>query len=73
MGRHFGAAAALCIAAMAATASTATSGLAACTVLATVCGVSPVGNTYTAGLPADVAAHLQATAWETVQSFKQPV
>jgi hypothetical protein len=47
--------------------------LAACTVLATVYGVSPVGNTYTAGLPADVAAHLQATAWETVQSFKQPV
>ena len=24
-------------------------------------------------LPADVAAHLQATAWETVQSFRQPV
>ena len=47
--------------------------LAACTVLATVYGVSPVGNAYTAGLPADVAAHLQATAWETVQSFKQPV
>ena len=46
--------------------------LAACTVLATVFGVSPVGNTYTAGLPPDVAAHLQATAWETVQSFKQP-
>jgi hypothetical protein len=47
--------------------------LAACTVLATVYGISPVGNAYTAGLPADVAAHLQATAWETVQSFKQPV
>src|SRR5689334_1360486 len=46
--------------------------LAACTVLATVYGVSPVGNAYTAGLPADVAAHLQATAWETVQSFRQP-
>jgi hypothetical protein len=29
-----------------------------------------VGNTYTAGLPADVARHLQAVAWETVQSFK---
>lgn len=47
--------------------------LAACTVLATVYGVSPVGNAYTAGLPPDVAAHLQATAWETVQSFKQPI
>jgi hypothetical protein len=47
--------------------------LAACTVLATVYGQSPVGNHYTAGLPADVAAHLQATAWETVQSFKQPI
>jgi hypothetical protein len=46
--------------------------LAACTVLATVYGISPVGNAYTAGLPPDVAAHLQATAWETVQSFKQP-
>jgi len=47
--------------------------LGACTVLATVYGTSPVGNSYTAGLPADVAAHLQATAWETVQSFRQPV
>jgi hypothetical protein len=47
--------------------------LAACTVLATVYGQSPVGNSYTAGLPADVAAHLQATAWETAQSFRQPI
>ena len=31
---------------------------------------SPVGNPYTAGLPADVAAHLQTVAWETVQAFK---
>jgi hypothetical protein len=46
--------------------------LAACTVMASVYGQSPVGNSYTAGLPADVAAHLQATAWETVQGFKQP-
>ena len=46
--------------------------LAACTVLASVYGQSPVGNPYTAGLPADVAAHLQATAWETVQQFRQP-
>jgi hypothetical protein len=47
--------------------------LAACTVLATVYGQSPVGNPYTAGLPAEIAAQLQATAWETVQSFKQPI
>ena len=46
--------------------------LAASTVLAAVYGWSPVGNRYTAGLPADVAAHLQAAAWETVQAFKQP-
>jgi hypothetical protein len=46
--------------------------LAACTVLASIYGVSPVGNAYTAGLPPDVAAHLQQTAWETVQAFKQP-
>jgi hypothetical protein len=46
--------------------------LAACTVMASVYGISPVGNSYTAGLPADVAAHLQATAWETVQGFRQP-
>jgi len=46
--------------------------LAACTVMATVYGQSPVGNKYTAGLPADVAAHLQAVAWETVQAFRQP-
>jgi hypothetical protein len=46
--------------------------LAASTVLASVYGISPVGNRYAAGLPADVAAHLQATAWETVQAFKQP-
>jgi len=42
-------------------------------VLATVYGQSPVGNTYAAGLPADVTAHLQATAWETVQAFRQPI
>ena len=46
--------------------------LAACTVLASVYGPSPVGNRYTAGLPADVAAHLQAVAWETVQAYRQP-
>ena len=41
----------------------------ACTVLASVYKTSPVGLKYTAGLPADVAAHLQAVAWETSQSF----
>ncbi|MDP3820897.1 MAG: hypothetical protein Q8R33_05410 [Burkholderiales bacterium] len=46
--------------------------LAACTVLASVYGPSPVDNRYTAGLPADVAAHLQAVAWETVQAYRQP-
>ena len=46
--------------------------LGACTVLASVYGRSPVGNAYTAGLAADVAAHLQAVAWETVQGFRQP-
>ena len=46
--------------------------LSACTVLASVYGPSPVGNRYTAGLPADVAAHLQAMAWETVQAYRQP-
>jgi hypothetical protein len=46
--------------------------LAACTVMASVYGPSPVANTYTAGLPADVVAHLQAVAWETVKAFRQP-
>ena len=43
--------------------------LAACTVLASVYKTSPVGLKYNAGLPADVAAHLQAVAWETAQAF----
>lgn len=41
--------------------------LAACTVLASVFQINPMGNTYTAGLPADVAIHLQAVAWQTAQ------
>lgn len=45
--------------------------LGAAVVMATLFKKSPVGNTYTAGLPADVAQHLQAVAWETVQGFKQ--
>jgi hypothetical protein len=43
--------------------------LAACTVLASVYKTSPVGLSYTAGLPADVAAHLQTVAWESAQAF----
>ncbi len=44
--------------------------LGAAVTMASLFKKSPVGNTYTAGLPADVAQHLQAVAWETVQSFK---
>ena len=43
--------------------------LGACTVLASVYRQNPIGNPYTAGLPADVAAHLQQVAWETAQAF----
>lgn len=43
--------------------------LGACVVAASVFKINPVGLKYTAGLPADVAAHLQAVAWQTVQSF----
>jgi hypothetical protein len=44
--------------------------LAACTVYASLIGKSPVGNAYTAALPADVAAHLQQVAWETAQEYR---
>jgi hypothetical protein len=40
-----------------------------CTVVASVYKTNPVGLTYTAGLPPEVAAHLQAVAWETSQAF----
>lgn len=43
--------------------------LAACTVMASVYGRSPVGNTYHAGLDDKTAAFLQKVAWETVQDF----
>jgi hypothetical protein len=43
--------------------------LAACTVVASVYKINPVGLKYTAGLPPDVAAHLQAVAWETSMAF----
>lgn len=45
--------------------------LGAATVLAVVYGVNPTNLTYTAGLPADVATHLRAVAWETAQSQKR--
>ena len=44
--------------------------LGAAVVMASLFKKSPVGNTYTAGLAPDVAQHLQAVAWDTVQSFK---
>jgi hypothetical protein len=44
--------------------------LAACTVYAALLGKSPVGNAYTAGLPADVVAHLQQVAWEAVREYE---
>jgi hypothetical protein len=43
--------------------------LAACTVYASLYGRSPVGLKYTAGLPADVVALLQSSAWEAVQAY----
>jgi hypothetical protein len=43
--------------------------LAACTSYATLYKRSPVGNTYTAGLDAATAAHLQNVAWGTVQDY----
>jgi len=43
--------------------------LAACTVYASLFGKSPIGNTYSAGLPAEVATHLQTVAWETARAF----
>lgn len=45
--------------------------LTACTVLASVHGVSPVGNAYIAGLDPAIARHLQETAWETVQAYRR--
>jgi hypothetical protein len=43
--------------------------LAACTVVASVYKVNPVGLKYTTSLPPEVAAHLQSVAWETSQAF----
>lgn len=43
--------------------------LAACTVLASVYKINPIGSKYLAGLSPDVAKHLQTIAWETSQAF----
>jgi hypothetical protein len=43
--------------------------LAACTVLASIYGVDPVGNTYLGGLDPAVARHLQETARDTVREY----
>ncbi len=46
--------------------------LAAVTTYAALFGKTPVGNAYTAGLPAEVAAMLQEAAWTTVQEYFKP-
>jgi hypothetical protein len=43
--------------------------LAACTVLASVYKINPIGSKYAAGLSPEVAKHLQTVAWETAQAF----
>jgi hypothetical protein len=43
--------------------------LAACTVLASVYKINPIGSKYIAGLSPEVAKHLQTVAWETSQAF----
>lgn len=45
--------------------------LAACTTYASVFKRSPVGLAYTAGLPPEIARHLQQTAWDTVQDYQR--
>lgn len=46
--------------------------LAACTVLASLYGIDPRGNSYDAGLSADNSRYLQQVAWETAQAFPAP-
>lgn len=43
--------------------------LAAATMVASIWNVTPVGSKFTAGLPADVARHLQEVAWETARKY----
>ncbi len=45
--------------------------LGACTVLASLYGVNPEGNTYAAGLDPAVAKYLQTVAWQTAQDYAQ--
>jgi hypothetical protein len=45
--------------------------LGACTVLASLYGVNPEGNTYTAGLDPATAKFLQTVAWQTVQDYQK--
>ena len=45
--------------------------LGACTVLASLYGVNPEGNSYTAGLDAATAKFLQTVAWQTVQAYQK--
>ncbi|MFY9511871.1 MAG: DUF4886 domain-containing protein [Rubrivivax sp.] len=46
--------------------------LAACTTYAALFGKSPVGLSYSAGLDAATARHLQTMAWDTVQDYFKP-
>ena len=46
--------------------------LAACTVYASLFKKSPVGLQYNAGLPPELARHLQTVAWETEQDYHRP-
>jgi len=43
--------------------------LSACTILASVYGKSPVGNSYTAGIDPQTARFLQEVAWETTLEY----
>ena len=43
--------------------------LAACTVLASLYGINPVGNRFHGDLPAETAEYLQQVAWATTQGF----
>lgn len=45
--------------------------LTAATLVASIWNVNPVGSTFTGGLPADVARHLQEVAWETTRRYHQ--
>jgi len=46
--------------------------LAACTVLASLYRINPIGNRFQAGLPPELAAYLQQVAWETAEQFRGP-